>query len=250
LSRLVGILTDIHGDIFALDAALARLRGMGCDVILCAGDLVDIEPFGEEVVQRLKAEKDLICILGNHDRWALEFRHRRQDARRFFEPGSVSDVIGSGAELSRDSLVWLSTLSHSWASEMEGVRIVMWHARPGSDMEGIEKERTGSELRHHLLEQARADILIVGHSHTEFELTANVPPGRGRILNPGACCSKTYGYKQAGSLAVPDGFRPATFGVLELPSQRFKVFRALDGERVFGTSPDTPCFRSSRKAGE
>jgi hypothetical protein len=31
---------------------------------------------------------------------------------------------------------------------------------------------------------------------------------------------------------------------LELPSMRFKVFRALDGERVFGTSPDRPCMRT------
>jgi putative phosphoesterase len=249
LSRLVGVLADVHGDLQALDAALARLHKMGCSPILCAGDLIDVEVFGEEVVQRLKSEEGVICILGNHDRWALEFRHRRQDARRFFEPCSVSDVMGSGAELSRDSLAWLSTLPHSWSGELEGVRIVMWHARPGSDMEGLEKERTGSELRHHLLEHARADILIVGHTHTEFELTANVPPGRGRILNPGACCSKTCAFKPSGSLAVPDGFRPATFGVLELPSQRFKVFRALDGGRMFGTSPDTPCFRSPRKAG-
>jgi len=37
LSKLVGVLTDIHGDLQALDAALARLREMGCDAILCAG---------------------------------------------------------------------------------------------------------------------------------------------------------------------------------------------------------------------
>ena len=29
LSRLVGLLADVHGDIFALDAALARLHQMG-----------------------------------------------------------------------------------------------------------------------------------------------------------------------------------------------------------------------------
>ena len=141
MSRLVGVLADIHGDIFALDTALGRLREMGCDPILCAGDLIDIEPFGEEVVQRLKVEK-VTCILGNHDRWALQFRHRRQDARKFFEPCSVSDVIGSGAELSHGSLVWLSTLPVNWVAELEGVRVAMWHARPGSDMEGIEKEKT------------------------------------------------------------------------------------------------------------
>jgi hypothetical protein len=30
---------------------------------------------------------------------------------------------------------------------------------------------------------------------------------------------------------------------------QFKVFRALDGERIFGTSPDRPCFRSPRRTG-
>jgi len=242
----VGVITDVHGDIFALDAALGRLREMGCDPILCAGDLIDIEPFGEEVVQRLKAEK-VTCVLGNHDRWALQFRHRRQDARRFFEPCSVSDVMGSGAELSHESLVWLSTLPVHWEAELEGVRVAMWHARPGSDMEGIEKERTGPELRRRLLEQAHADVLIVGHSHVEFELLVDAPPGK--ILNPGACCSKAYIYKHAGPLIVPDAFRPATFGVLDLPSMKFKVFRALDGGRVFGTTPDRPCFRTPRKQG-
>jgi hypothetical protein len=34
---------------------------------------------------------------------------------------------------------------------------------------------------------------------------------------------------------------PATSGVLDLPPMGFKVFQALDGERVFGTSPDRPC---------
>jgi hypothetical protein len=69
----------------------------------------------------------------------------------------------------------------------------------------------------------------------------NVPPGK--ILNPGACCGKAYIYRQANTLMVPDEFRPATFGVLELPSMRFEVFRALDGKRIFGTSSDRPCFR-------
>ena len=139
LSRLVGVLTDIHGDLQALDAALPRLREMGCDPILCAGDLIDMEPLGEECVQRLKSEKNLICILGNHERWALESRRRTKDVRRFFEPCNLSDHFGGGAELSRDSLAWLATLPAHWEGEMEGVRLAMWHARPGSDMEGIDE---------------------------------------------------------------------------------------------------------------
>jgi predicted phosphodiesterase len=234
------VLTDIHGDIFALDAALGRLREMGCDPIFCAGDLIEMEPFGEEVIQRLKSEKNVICIKGNHERWALERRRRRKDVRGFFEPCNIADYVGGGIDLSREALAWLATLPGHWEGELEGIRVAMWHARPGSDMEGIEKERTDPELRHRLLEQAHADVLIVGHTHVEFELVVDVPPGK--ILNPGACCGKAYIYRQAGPLIVPDEFRPATFGVLELPSMSFKVFRALGGERVFGTSPDRPCI--------
>jgi predicted phosphodiesterase len=197
------VLADIHGDIFALDAALGRLHQIGCDPILCAGDLIDIEPFGEEVVQRLKAEK-VTCVLGNHDRWALQFRHRRQDARRFFEPCSVSDVMGSGAELSHESLVWLSTLPVHWEAELEGVRVAMWHARPGSDMEGIEKERTGPELRRRLLEQARpkpphSGSKLVASERTAADMAALLTGSAAAISYPArtweasafACASKS-----------------------------------------------------------
>ena len=245
MSKLVGVLADVHGDIVALDAALARLRQMGCDPILCTGDLIEMEVFGEEVIQRLKAEKGVICIRGNHERWALERRRRRKDVRSFFEPCNIADYVGGGIDLSREALAWLATLHTHWEAELEGIRVAMWHARPGSDMEGIEKERTGPELRRLLLAQARADILIVGHVHVDFELEVDVPPGK--ILNPGSCCSKSYVFKQAGPLIVPDTFRPATFGVLELPSQEFKVFRALDGERVFGSSPDRLCSKPARR---
>ena len=247
MPSLVGVITDVHGDLQALDAALPRLRDMGCDVILCAGDLIDMEPLGEEVVQRIKSEKNLICILGNHERWACERRHRQKDMRSFFEPCHISEYIGGGSELSRDSLAWLATLPTHWEATIAGVRLAMWHARPGSDMEGLTKETTGPGLRRHLLEQAHAQILIVGHSHVEFELAVDDPPGK--ILNPGSCCGKSYIYKQAGPLIVPDEFRAATFGVLELPSQRFEVFTALDGERVVGISPDVPRPRRPKKAG-
>jgi len=247
LPKLIGVLADVHGDITALDAALARLHQMGCDLILCTGDLIELEVFGEEVIQRLKAEKGVICIRGNHERWALERRRRRKDVRSFFEPCNIADYVGGGIDLSREALAWLATLPTHWEGELENIHVVMWHARPGSDMEGLTKETTGPGLRRHLLEQARADVLIVGHTHVEFELVVDVPPGK--ILNPGSCCGKSYIFRQAGPLIVPDTFRPATFGVLELPEMRFKVFRALDGERVSGTSPDKPCSRPSKKAG-
>jgi predicted phosphodiesterase len=95
-------------------------------------------------------------------------------------------------------------------------------------MEGIRAETTGPALRRRLLDQAKADVLIVGHTHDAFSLVA----GKGKIVNPGSCCSKAQAFKHVGALSVPDGYRPATFGVLQLPSKRFTVFRVANGERV------------------
>lgn len=231
---LVGIVSDVHGDLPTLDQALARLHLMGVGLILCAGDLLDIEPFGEEVIQKLKAE-GVVTIRGNHERWALGHRQRR-DPRKMSQGcslGDPSDLFGGGSELSRDALVWLRTLPAHLEIDLADVHVAMWHARPGSDMRGVEADKTGPALRRQLLERAGADVLVVGHTHEAFCLTTS--DGR-LIVNPGACCSKLPVRTDKGSAGGP--YRAGTFAVLELPAKIFRVFRAADGEqiRVLGTT--------------
>jgi len=143
----------------------------------------------------------------------------KRTCARFFEPCTSPSISAAAPTFRRGSLAWLATLPLTFGRQsLEGVRVAMWHARPGSDMEGIEKERTGPGLRHRLLEQAHADVLIVGHSHVEFRSwCVNVPPGKilksRRMLLEGPMSTG-----KPGPLIVPDVFRPATFGVLELPS--------------------------------
>jgi predicted phosphodiesterase len=225
---LVGIVSDVHGDRPALDQALARLHMMGVGLILCAGDLLDIEPFGEEVIQKLKAE-GVVTIRGNHERWAIEHR-RRRDPRQMSQGcslGDPSDLLGGGSELSRDALAWLRTLPSHLELGLAGVRVALWHARPGSDMRGVEADETGQALRRQLLDRAGADVLVVGHTHEAFCLTTS--DGR-LIVNPGACCSKLPVRTDEGSAGGP--YRAGTFAVLELPSKIFRVFRAAEGEQL------------------
>ena len=135
--------------------------------------------------------------------------------RSFFEPCSIGDYIGGGIDLSREALAWLATLHTNWEGELEGVRVAMWHARPGSDMEGIEKERTGYELRRHLLKQARADVLIVGHTHVEFELVVNTL--HGKILNPGPAAGKPTSTSRLDRSSCPMSSVPPRLGCSNCP---------------------------------
>ena len=49
----IAVLTDAHGNLPALEAALAAIRVMGCDVVYHTGDAVGIGPYPAECVERL-----------------------------------------------------------------------------------------------------------------------------------------------------------------------------------------------------
>lgn len=63
------VLSDIHGNLEALEAVLADARAQGAEKFYCLGDIVGYGPNPRECVDRL-LQFDL-CILGNHDQGAL-----------------------------------------------------------------------------------------------------------------------------------------------------------------------------------
>ena len=74
------IISDIHGNLTALEAVLDDIREQGIEQIYCLGDVVGYGPNPLDCIDRMM-EVDL-CVLGNHDKAAL------------FDP----DGFSSGAE--------------------------------------------------------------------------------------------------------------------------------------------------------
>jgi predicted phosphodiesterase len=63
-----GIISDIHGNLEALEVALATLDG--CDRWICLGDIVGYGPNPNECCERVDG-LDGLCVVGNHDLAAL-----------------------------------------------------------------------------------------------------------------------------------------------------------------------------------
>ena len=61
------VLSDIHGNIVALNAVLKAAENEGYDQIFCLGDLVGYGPRPDECVSRIRQLPNLICVMGNHD---------------------------------------------------------------------------------------------------------------------------------------------------------------------------------------
>jgi len=66
----IAVISDIHGNAVALDAALADIASQGVDKIVCLGDAIQWGPQPTETVHRLRG---LPCalVMGNTDAWLL-----------------------------------------------------------------------------------------------------------------------------------------------------------------------------------
>ena len=62
----LGLLSDVHANLPALQVAIARLRAEGVDAWVCPGDLVGYGPHPNECVETI-AGLEPICVAGNHE---------------------------------------------------------------------------------------------------------------------------------------------------------------------------------------
>ena len=145
MTTRLAVLADIHADAKALQDALAQIARLGCQQVVCAGDLIDWGPFPEKTIAILR-ERKIPTIRGNHDRWAVSAGRDQ-----------------SGRDLTPRTVDFLASLPTHWTSTFEAVRVAVWHARPGSDMNGIQHDTEMAELSE-MVDRAKADVLIVGHT--------------------------------------------------------------------------------------
>lgn len=201
----IGVISDVHGDLHALHDALRHFKRLGVRRVICCGDIVDYGLFPDETIALLKAE-GVESILGNHDRWNIG-----------------SSLMGSST-LTKESRRFLKSLPVKLDLVIDGVRVAVRHGNNKSDMESIHPDHTTmSDLRREL-EEAEADVMLVGHSHLRLRLRV---AEKKWVLSPGALLRSPAEDLEASGIPTP-----GTFGVLDLPEVKFTVYRAADGAEV------------------
>ena len=166
----VAVVSDIHGNLPALEAVLADVAREGVDSLVVAGDTIS-GPWPVEVFERLAREEARI-VHGNADREVLERRDR-------LGPLAVWCADRMGDERLRIAATWPSTLEF----EVDGLgRVLVCHSTPSSD-EVIYTRITPDAEVAALLEGATADVVVSGHTHIQFDRRL---AGGLRVVNPGS----------------------------------------------------------------
>ena len=65
----IALISDIHGNLEALEAVLADIADKGVSEVYCLGDIIGYGPNPCECVDRVMSAS--VCLLGNHDQAAL-----------------------------------------------------------------------------------------------------------------------------------------------------------------------------------
>lgn len=168
----VAILSDIHGNILALEAILADMNGAGpFDQVVVAGDLVWAGPRPREVVDRVIG-LGAIVIQGNTDAF---FNMKLDDAPDGKEASRFSVHLGWMREqLGKERVAYLRKLpfSHRIAPSAEPDHdLLIVHANPCDLERAIHPRVPDAELDELLLEAGQPpswQALAFGHVHTPF----------------------------------------------------------------------------------
>ncbi len=175
-------LADIHGNSDALGAVLQDISlHHSVDEYLVLGDLVAEGPDPLGVVQHLTAMENLLCILGNTDRWVIEGYHElppanKRSDRRLQAISEISRTSGwtAGILANAGYLGWLTELPPQLHRILPGGRkLLAVHGSPGSDEIPMAGTKTTLEETRERLRGGEADIVLAGHTHRSFHVTVD-----------------------------------------------------------------------------
>jgi putative phosphoesterase len=201
----VAVITDIHANLPALQAALERIDELGVERVLCGGDLVGYGPHPNEVVE-LIADRQIPTIYGNYD-YAIA---------RDLDDCGCAYITPHDRELGQQSVEW--TLAHTDQAAKDFMRelpfdlhftvgrtpVHLVHGSPRKVNEYLFEDKPAS-LYERLAKAETDRALVFGHTHKPWVQDY----GGVRFINCGSVGKPKDGDPR-GAFAV---LRPATASV-------------------------------------
>lgn len=172
----IAVISDVHGNLVALEAVLADIAKRGADQVINCGDLCNAPLWPRETFDLLETLK-LPTVRGNHDRWMAELNPAEMT------PALVYTHEQLGAE--RRAKLGALPVNHRLTPD-----ILMCHGTPTDDYEYLLEENHEGTLRlarpdlvAKRLGDYQASLILCGHSHTQGMALA---PNGSLIVNPGS----------------------------------------------------------------
>ncbi len=164
------ILSDIHGNLAALEAVLEDVASQGVDEIVCLGDIVGYGPQPCECLDR--AMEFSFSILGNHDNSALfdpEGFNTAAEQAIFWTRRQLECGDDEGANIRR-----LEFLAQMPRTQLEGSMLFVHGSPRGPTNEYVFPEDTYNRRKMEKLFSLVPGICFQGHTHVPGVFTSSL----------------------------------------------------------------------------
>jgi predicted phosphodiesterase len=216
----VAVISDIHGNLHALEAVLGSIDSDAPDAVWCLGDLVGYGPQPNRCCE-LVAQRADVCLIGNHDLGVLG----RIDLENFSPDAAASanwtkDVLEDGPR---------SSLEPLQPSSVHG-QVGLYHASP---RDPVWEYVLAPQVAAASLIAADQPLVLVGHSHVALRFGdeeralalcqdgAEVDLSSGHwLLNPGSVGQPRDGDPRAAYLLLDLDAKRAVYHRVEYPVER------------------------------
>ena len=161
-----GIITDIHNNVIALCAVLKQLDQLGCDKIICCGDIIGIGPSPEETVREMMHISGLISVRGNHEQYLLEGMPTEYPNEEHMSYGEMEHHKWEHRLLSVESVAFLQSLPYRIDFACEGSTISVLHSCMDQEghFSGSKRNPDSTDLMN-MFAGVDSDIILYGHDH-------------------------------------------------------------------------------------
>jgi predicted phosphodiesterase len=208
------VLSDVHSNLDALDAAFALIRDD--DAVLCLGDIVGYGPNPNECVERIRARATAV-VLGNHDVAAID-----DFGVAYFNPSAREAMRWTQGVLSDENRLWLDKLGY----EFRMPEFLLVHGAPVNYFEYILDKAAAARA----FAATDAPLIFIGHTHIAEVYTLN-PDGtiEHTHLQRGGEVTLREGLRylvNVGSIGQPRDLNPqASFGFYDAAARTVRVER-------------------------
>jgi len=173
----VAALSDIHGNLPALEAVLGEVEREKPDLIVSCGDVAS-GPMPAETIALLMTLPRARFVRGNADRGLIDEFDAKPPSPM---PGPFAGWCSKQIDRrQRDFLAAFDDLVS--VDDVDGLgRVLFCHATPRNDVDVMTNETPLDRMRAHL-SAVEADVVVCGHTHMQFDRMID----RVRVVNAGS----------------------------------------------------------------
>ncbi len=206
----IAIISDIHGNMQALESVLKNIEKENCQKIFCLGDLAMAGPEPEKTIEKIRNisnTKDFEIIQGNTDEMIANCDNQMIHMLEQNNPVMAHALACDVQVITEEQKNYLRSLPKQKEIEIEGLKILLVHGSPRKNNENIFSDLKIEEVEE-MIAGTNADIIFCGHTHVPCGYQTNT---KQTVVN-------------VGSVGRPFSEEPKScYAILEIANKEFSV---------------------------